>query len=140
MKTIAILLFFASVALNVGFLTGCQSLHDAFYGKPCKYSQAPVQPVQAPVPPVDDDGKAELVRIADLLKIKTSGKSTSDLASDIRYELERDRGVPDVPSAYAEFEKLAKALSSKQQETMRKYHEFISALQGKKVIVIESEK
>lgn len=130
MKTIAILLFFASVALNVGFLTGCQSLHDAFYGNPCKYSQAPVQPV-------NDGGKAELVHIAELLEIKTSGKTTSDLASDIRYTLGRNVLVP---SIYAEFEKLAKALSSKQQESMREYHNFISDLQGKKVVVIEPEK
>ena len=132
MKTLAILLFIASVALNVGFLTGCQSLHDAVYGNPCKYSQAPVQLV-------NDGGKAELVRIAGMLDIKTSGKTSSDLSSDIRYKLDRNT---DVPNAFdvAAFEKMAKDLNSAEEKAMREYQRFILDLQGKKVIVIEPEK
>ena len=37
MKTLAVILFIASAALNIGFLTGCQSLHDAVYGSPCEF-------------------------------------------------------------------------------------------------------
>ena len=132
MKTIAILLFIASVALNVGFLTGCQSLHDAVYGNPCKDSQAPVQPV-------NDGGKAELVRIAGMLDIKTSGKTVSDLSSDIRYRLDRNSDVPTVFDD-ADFEKMANDLNPIEKKAMREYQRFISGLQGKKVIVIEPEK
>lgn len=132
MKTIAILLFIASVALNVGFITGCQSLHDAVYGNQCKYSQAPVQPV-------NDGGKAELVRIAGMLDIKTQGKTASDLSSDIRYKLDRSADVPTVFDDAA-FEKMAKDLNPIEKKAMREYQRFISDLQGKKVIVIEPEK
>ncbi len=132
MKIIAILLLIASVALNVGFLTGCQTLHDAFYGDPCKYSQSPVQPV-------NDGGKAELVRIAGMLDIKTSGKAASDLLTDICYKLE---GSADVPTVFddADFDKMEKDLNPIEKKAMRAYQDFISGLQGKKVIVIEPGK
>ena len=131
MKIIVILLLIASVALNVGFLTGCQSLHDVVYGNPCKYGQAPVQSV-------NDGGKAELVRIAGMLDIKTSGKTASDLSSDIRYKLDRSADVPTVFDD-ADFEKMAKDLNSSEEKAMRDYQRFISDLQGKRVIVIEPE-
>ena len=126
MKTIAILLFLASAALNACFFAGYRSLHDIVYGTPCKYNTNQ---------PGNDDGKGELVRIAGLLEIKTSGKSVSDLSSDIRYRLER-RG--DVPTAFdsAAFEKMAKDLNSSEEKVMREYQRFISDLQGKKVIAI----
>ena len=132
MKTIITLVFLASVALNVFIFTGCRTLHDAVFGNPCKYSPAPVQPV-------NDGGKAELVRIAGMLDIKTSGKTVSDLSSDIRYKLDRSTDVPNAFDAAA-FEKMAKDLNSTEEKTMREYQRFISDLQGKKVIVIEPEK
>ena len=127
MKTIAILLLLTSVALNVCFFAGCRSLHDAVYGNPCKYGV---------VPPATDGDKSELVRIAGMLGIKTSGKSASDLSSDIRYSL--DHKV-DVPTSFdsAAFEKMAKDLNSSEEKAMRDYQRFISDLQGKRVIVIE---
>lgn len=127
MKTIAILLLLTSVALNVCFFAGCRSLHDAVYGNPCKYGV---------VPPATDGDKSELVRIAGMLGIKTSGKSASDLSSDIRYSL--DHKV-DVPTSFdsAAFEKMAKVLRVEEKKAMGEYQQFISDLQGKRVIVIE---
>ena len=134
MKVITIPLLIASVALNVCFFAGCKSvrrfLHDAAYGNPCKYATA--------VPPVNDDGKSELVRIAGLLNIKTSGKSASDLSSDIRYKLDSSVEVP-ATFAPAAFEKMTKDLRVEEKEAMGKYHQFISDLQGKRVIVIKPE-
>ena len=128
MKTITIMLLVASVALNACFFAGCKSLHDAVYGNPCKYA--------TPVPRADDDGKSELVRIASLLNIKTDGKSASDLSSDIRYKLDRSAVVPNVFDEAA-FEKMAKDLNSSEEKAMREYQQFISDLQGNRVIVIE---
>ena len=124
MRNLAILLFIASAALNACFIAGCSSLHDAVYGKPCKY---------ASVPSANDSCKAELVHIAELMQIKTDGKTVADLESDIRYELERHVAIP---SVYPEFEEMAKTLGSKQKEAMWEYQNFITDLQGKRVIVI----
>ena len=57
----------------------------------------------------DSSGKAELVGIARKLGIKTSGK------------------------------KMAKDLRVEEKKAMREYQDFISGLQGKRVIVIEPE-
>ena len=129
-KKLVTLLFVASLALNVGFLTGCKMLHDTVFGDPCKFASPKQQATQ--------DGKAELVRIAGLLDIKTSGKTASDLSSVIRYKLDRSTEVPLVFDTAA-FEKMLKDLNSDEALAMRKYHQFISELQGKRVIVIEPE-
>ena len=123
MKVLTILLLIASVALNVFFFAGCKSLHDFVYDDPCKYS---------------DGGKEELVRIAESLGIKTAGKSSSDLSSDICIKLERNVEVPMVFNSEA-FEKMAEIVNSEAEDAMRKYQQFISDLQGKRVIVIERE-
>lgn len=129
MKVITILLLIASVALNVCFFAGCRSLHDAVYGNPCKYGS---------IPPATDSGKSELVKIAGLLNIKTSGKSASDLSSDIRYKLDRKVEVP-ATFDLAAFEKMVKDLRVEEKKAMSEYQQFISDLQGKRVIVIEQE-
>ncbi len=129
MKTITILLLIASVALNVCFFAGCRSLHDAVYGNLCMYGATP---------PATDSGKSELVRIAGLLGIKTSGKSASDLSSDIRYKLDRSIDVPNAYDAKA-FDEMKQRLNPKQEEKIQEYQRFISDLQGKRVIVIEPE-
>lgn len=129
MKTLTIL-FFVSVAMNACFFAGSKTLHDAVYGSPCKYAQPSPPPARQ---------QSELIRIAELLDIKTSGKSSSDLESDICYKLERSR--VDVPTSFdpVAFEKMAKDLNSSEEKVMRDYQRFISDLQGKRVIVIEPE-
>ncbi len=128
-RSLMMLLFIASVVLNVCFIAGCRSLHDAVYGKPCKY---------APVPPVHDIDKAVLVGIAESLNIKTEGKNVSDLSSDIHYKLDRDTAVPIAFDAAA-FDKMAKDLRVEEKDAMREYQRFITNLQGKRVIVIEQD-
>lgn len=130
-SSFATILLVCSAALNVGLLSGCAVFHDAIYGNPCKFSSAPT-PVKV------NDGKQELERIAELLDIKTSGRTTFDIASDIRCKLD---GSPDVPLAYdtAAFEKMAKDLGTAEEKAMREYQCFITKLQGKRVIVIEPE-
>ena len=130
MKILSIVLLLASAALNVCFFAGCKSLHDMVYGAPCEFG---------PAQPANDSGKEELVKIAGLLDIKTSGKTASDLSSDIRFKLERNVEVPAAFDATA-FEKMEKDLRVEEKTAMRAYQQFISDLQGKRVIVVESEK
>ena len=130
MKTLTVLLLLASIALNVCFFAGCKTLHDAVYGNPCKYGQ--------PLTSTVYQQSAELIRIAGLLNVKTHGKSSSDLTSDICYKLDRSADVPTVYNS-SSFETMAKALGTEQEKAMREYQRFISELQGKRVIVIEPE-
>lgn len=150
MKGILPFLFIVSIGLNVFFLTGCTStklgrwVHKTCYGDPCLLSQN-AYPYQStppssklPTQSSGDYGKVELERIARLLGIRTNGKTSSDLAADIRYVLDRKA---DVPSQFnsAAFEKMAKDLNTEEEKAMRDYQQFISDLQGKRVIVIEQE-
>ena len=132
MKSILPFLLVASVALNVAFLTGCVSLHNAVFGNPCRISQGPA------TRPSSDNGRLELERIARLLSIRTNGKSTSDIAADIRYVLDRNADVPAQFDSSA-FEKMAKDLNTDEEKAMREYQRFISNLQGKRVIAFEPE-
>lgn len=131
MKIMSIL-FLASVALNVCFLAGCQSLHDAVYGNPCKYGAKP---------PVGDGGKSKLEPIASMMGIKTLGKSASELSLEICSKL--DRCTFDVPQVFEEtaFKVMEEDLRPSEKAAMRGYQAFISDLrrQGKRVIVIEPE-
>ena len=127
MKTLLSLLFIASIGLNVAFLTGCA--HDAFYGKPCKYSK-PSQPIQ-----VGDDGREAFAAIASDLGLPTSGRDTETLKTDIHYAISVK---PPVPRLFDNelFEKMAKDLNSSEENAMREYQRFIRDLQGKRIIVI----
>ena len=157
------LLLILSITLNVGFLTGCATIHDTFYGNSCnlkmvEFERIKKDLVQAKVEfertKKDLDqakrelsesrsrqggyGKAELTRIAQLLDIPTNGKSASDLVSDICYKLDRSTDVPDALDAAA-FDKLFVRLLSGEKPALEKYQRFISGLQGKRIIVIEPE-
>lgn len=132
MTSLAVLLLIASISLNLCFFAGCRSLHDVVYGNPCKFGPGTVQVTN------DSSGKAELVGIARKLGIKTSGKTMSCLASDICEKFDNSIVVPNAFDAAA-FEKMAKDLRVEEKKAMREYQDFISGLQGKRVIVIEPE-
>ena len=123
MKALLTLIVILSIAVNIGFLTGCATFHDAIYGTPCKFS---------------DGGKAELVRIANCLGIKTSGKEASDISGDIRYVLDRSAHVP-ASLSDTELAKVKNQLSSVQGGTVEEINKFVDSLQGKRVIVIAPE-
>ena len=131
-KTLATLLIVASLTVNICFFAGCKTLHDSVFGSPCKFAE------QTREPSGKADSKVELVHIASLLDIKTHGKSTSDLVSDICYKLDRSTDVPTVYNASL-FEKMVKDVNPNEGKAMREYQRFISSLQGKRVIVIEPE-
>ena len=127
MKVLTILLLIASVALNVCFISGCKAFHDQVYGDPCRY---------APEVSNVDASKAELERVAKRLDIEPK-QLPSELSSTIIDKFNRSN--VEVPFAYDGFEELANALGPEQEEAMRRYHQFITELQGKCVIVLEPE-
>lgn len=120
MKVLATILLLASLALNAAFLTGCVT-RGTFFGD----GQTSA----------NDDGRARLVRIADLLDIPTEGKSAFDLESDIRHALDRAMIAPPAFDE-ATFEKTAKKVNSKEEEVLRDCQRFILRLQGKRVIAV----
>ena len=132
LNKLSLLLLVASAALNVGFLTGCQTLHDVVYGNPCKYA-TPGHKESA-----NTSGKEELIRIARLLDVNTSGMTVPDLSAKIRDKLDRNADVPQ-PFGDSAFNDVTKDLLSGEKEMLGRYQEFISGLQGKRVIVIERE-
>lgn len=130
MKTILSLLLVLSLAVNVGFLSGCAEFHDPVYGNPCRRS------VREPSPaPVGDDAKARLEEIADLLGIPTGGKSAADLASDIRYALDRETFVP-AGLTGSELARAKNQLSSEQARKIEEIQKFVDSLQGKRIVVV----
>ena len=137
MKAFLSFLLVLSVAVNVGFLSGCAEFHDAVYGNPCEYATGKV-PEPHPGPVANDGGKAELARIAEILGIRTEGKSASTLASDIRYVLDSHTEPPAVLSD----DTLAEAKKRLPPEYWRKIETLqrdVSDLQGKRMIVYKPE-
>lgn len=123
MKTFATILLILSLALNAAFLAGCVT-RGTFFGN----GQTTT----------NDEGRARLVRIAELLEIPSEGKSAFDLESDICHALDR---TVIVPPAFDEatFEKTAKKVNPKEEEILRDCQQFILGLQGKRVIAVGGE-
>lgn len=140
MKTTQWILFIASIALNAFFLTGCTStragrwVQEQCYGKPCQLSQE-----RASMPSRDHE-RETLVRIARLIGIPTSGKSTSDLANDICFKLDPDRfKTPPAALDQESFERLSVRLLSGEKPVLEDYQRFISDLAGKRILVMNPE-
>ena len=135
-KALLTLMFIASLGLNIMFLTGCTSTrlgrwtHKQCYGDPCRLSPVSVSS--------GDSARAELERIASSLSIKTAGKSASDLASDIRYVLDRNIQVP-ATLTDEEMKEVASLLSNTKAGKVKDLQRFVSSLQGKHVIVVSPE-
>lgn len=128
------ILFLASIALNVAFLSGCVTL-DGLTGKGPSY---PVGP--RPLPPVPPNAEATYLReIATSLGLSPSAdKTPGDIAFDIKQALNnslRYRG--DVLSDT--FEECKAAIpSSKDTETFEQYHDFIRKVAGKRVLILDN--
>ena len=150
MKGFLSLLLILSIALNIGFLTGCALIHDKLYGNSCNLKMVEFESIKEELDQAKRDlseirsrqggyGKAQLERIAQLLDIPTRGKSASDLEGDIRDKLDQTTAIPSLFDPDA-FEKMARDLNPKEEPAMREYQRFITDLQGKRVIVIEPER
>lgn len=124
------MLLIVSIALNVILLNGCEIL-----GIEGRAGQE--KPVQTP--PASISESSYLRELAEVLKLNEGPeKTTGDIAFDIRQCLDnRQKYRGDVLSSDS-FEKARTAIRiSKDQETFKAYHEFISKIAGKTIIVLE---
>ena len=137
MKALLSFLLVLSVAVNAGFVTGCAAFHDAVYGKPCKYATGKA-PEPQPGPVANDGGKAELVRIAGILGIRTGGKSASTLASDIRFTVDQCAEPPSILSENT-LKEAKNRLPPACWSEIEKLQRDVSDLQGKRMIVYKPE-
>lgn len=141
MKRFLSFLLLLSIALSVGFLTGCRTIRKCVHNYILLYGSAPCEFCSAnhvSQTQSKDADKVQLTRIATLLDIPTSGKSASDLESDILYKLDRRTPVPTALDQTA-YDNLSKRLLTAEKPVLRDYQQFIFDLQGKRVIVIEPE-
>ena len=123
------LIFIISIALNAMFISGC----DIFkLGNTTKASGTPPSPTPS--------AEAMYLReIAGVLKIdETSEKTPGDIAFDIQQHLSKSVKYTGTILAPEAFAKASSAIRIAQdQETFKSYHEFISKVAGKKLIVLE---
>lgn len=120
-------LFIASIALNVILLNGCKFL--GIDGR-----MEPVQP-----PPVPSSESSYLRELAEVLKLNEgSEKTPGDIAFDIQQCLNNRQKYRGEVLSSESFEKASAAIRiSKDQETFKAYHDFISKIAGKTIIVLE---
>ena len=125
------ILLSASIALNVILLNGCEVL-----GLEGRSGQG--KSVQPPQPP-PNLASSYLRELAEVLKLNEGpDKTPGDIAFDIRQCLDnRQKYKGDVLSADS-FEMACSAIGiQKDQEIFKAYHEFISKIAGKTIIVLE---
>lgn len=124
------ILLIASIALNVILLNGCE-----FLGIDGRAGQTkPVKP-----PPVSSSESSCLRELAEVLKLNEGPEKTpGDIAFDIRQCLNnRQKYRGDVFSSDSFGKANAVIRIPKDQETFKAYHEFISKIAGKTIIVLE---
>ena len=122
------ILLIASVSLNVILLNGCEFLDGkAGQGRAMQ------------TPPVSSSESSYLRELAEVLKLDEGPEKTpGDIAFDIRQCLDnRQKYRGDVLSPDS-FEKASAAIRiPKDQDIFKSYHEFISKIAGKTIIVLE---
>lgn len=130
------ILFIASIALNAAFLTGCISMADIFGNS----GSAQPNPGQKPAPVV-----SESVYLRDIAKSlglsPSSDKTPGDIAFDIGQVLtnvQRYKGGVLTDQSFNECK--AAIPTSKDTETFEAYHAFIKKINGKRLIILDSEK
>ena len=125
------ILFIASIALNAAFLTGCISRADIFG------NSSSVQPnsEQGPTPIVSES--VYLREIAASLGLSPS----SDIAFDIGQVLNSVQRYKGGVLSDQSFDECKAAIpTSKDTEIFEAYHAFIKKINGKRLIVLDSEK
>lgn len=130
------ILFIASIALNTAFLTGCISRADIFG------NSSSVQPnsEQGPTPIVSES--VYLREIAASLGLSpSSDKTPGDIAFDIGQVLNSVQRYKGGVLSDQSFDECKAAIpTSKDTEIFEAYHAFIKKINGKRLIVLDSEK
>ena len=124
------ILLIASIVLNVILLNGCE-----FLGIEGRSGQGrPVQP-----PPASSSESSYLRELAEVLKLNEGPEKTpGDIAFDIQQCLNNRQKYRGEVLSSDSFEKASAAIRiSKDQETFKAYHDFISKIAGKTIIVLE---
>lgn len=124
------ILLIASIVLNVILLNGCE-----FLGIEGRSGQGrPVQP-----PPAASSESSYLRELAEVLKLNEGPEKTpGDIAFDIQQCLNNRQKYRGEVLSSDSFEKASTAIRiSKDQETFKAYHDFISKIAGKTIIVLE---
>ncbi len=130
-----VILFLASVALNVAFLTGCVTLDDLRGNAGQSERGGPLPP---PSPPPSSEA-VYLREIAGSLGLTPSpDKTPGDIAFDIKQALGTSlKYRNDTLSDEAFDECKADISTSKDRETFEQYHRFIKKVAGKRILVLD---
>lgn len=127
-----VILFLASIALNVAFLTGCVTL-DKFRRGP----DAPLPP--RPPQPTHSSSEATYLReIAVSLGLSPSlDKTPGDIAFDIKQALGDSQKYKGNVFSDEEFDKYRKAfLTNNDVKTFEDYHTFAKKVAGKRIVIL----
>ena len=130
------ILFIASIALNAAFLTACISRADIFG------SSSSVQPNPDPGPTPIVSESVYLREIAASLGLSpSSDKTPGDIAFDIGQVLNSVQRYKGGVLSDQSFDECKAAIpTSKDTEIFEAYHAFIKKINGKRLIVLDSEK
>lgn len=130
------ILFIASIALNAAFLSGCISMTDIFGNS----SSTQSDPRQKPTP-VDSES-FYLREIATTLGLApSSDKTPGDIAFDISQVLNNTQRYKGGVLSDQSFDECKAAIpTSKDTEIFEAYHAFIKKINGKRLIILDSEK
>ena len=122
-------LFIASVALNVAFITGCETVKD-LCGKSEEKPQTPPSPSEA----------SYLREIATSLGMTpSSDKTPGDIAFDIEQALKNHQKYRGTVLTDEAFKECKTAIpTTKDTETFEAYHAFIKKIAGKRVIILDN--
>lgn len=130
-----VILFLASVALNVAFLTGCVTLDDLRGNAGQSGRGGPLPP---PSPPPSSEA-VYLREIAGNLGLTPSpDKTPGDIAFDIKQALGTSLKYRDDTLSDEAFDECKADIStSKDRETFEQYHRFIKKVAGKRILVLD---
>ena len=129
------ILFIASIALNAAFLTGCISRADIFGNS----SSTQSNPRQKPTPVVPES--VYLREIAASLGLSpSSDKTPGDIAFDIGQVLNSVQRYKGGVLSDQSFDECKAAIpTSKDTEIFEAYHAFIKKINGKRLVILDSE-
>lgn len=125
-----VLLFVASVALNVVSLLGCSGCRS----EACGQGQGPALNRKNPY-----DATSDLQEIAGKLGLSLEGSSAKDIAEAIKTKIYVDattKGIPRDVLSDEQFKIVTERLPEDKCEIVIEYHRFIKSLEGKKIVIV----